>query len=172
MPTIHYKSYDGAELDLTPWTGAHVGLLTASDTLDPVVVANLLAGLDAAYSVYATITGRVPNNYLLVNGKLSIAEVPTTFGTNGGALGYLGATGIELSEAVWQELYGEMRDHGAYDQAVFYELGRNFWFYGNQLNKVDPTSKQCLHGHQKTQVRVGSVGVRHVVEFDQKIDVA
>lgn len=41
-----------------------------------------------------------------------------------------------------------------------------------QLNKVDPTSKQCLRGHQKTQVRVCSVGVRHVVEFDQKIDVA
>ena len=41
-----------------------------------------------------------------------------------------------------------------------------------QLNKVDPTSKQCLHGHQKTQVRVGAVGVRHVVEFDEKVDVA
>ena len=41
-----------------------------------------------------------------------------------------------------------------------------------QLKKVDPTSKQCLHGHQKIQIRVGSVGVRHVVEFDQKIDVA
>jgi hypothetical protein len=41
-----------------------------------------------------------------------------------------------------------------------------------QLNNVDPTSKQCLHGHQKTQVRVGAVGVRHVLEFDQKIDVA
>ena len=40
------------------------------------------------------------------------------------------------------------------------------------LNKVDPTSKQCLHGHQKTQVRVGAVGVRHVVEFDEKVDVA
>jgi hypothetical protein len=38
--------------------------------------------------------------------------------------------------------------------------------------RVDPTSKQCLRRHQKTQVRVGSVGVRHVVEFDQKIDVA
>jgi Ca2+-binding RTX toxin-like protein len=138
MPTVHYKSFDGAELDLTPWTGGHVALLTDSAALDPAVVANLLAGIDAAWEVYRTITGRAPNNYLTYQGRLSIAEVPTTFGTNGGALGYLGATGIELSEAVWQELYGEMRDHAAYDQAVFYELGRNFWFYGNQLGAVDP----------------------------------
>ena len=43
---------------------------------------------------------------------------------------------------------------------------------GAQLNKVDPTSKQCLHSHQKTQIRVGAIGVWNVVEFDQKIDVA
>lgn len=44
--------------------------------------------------------------------------------------------------------------------------------YCSHLNEVDPTLKECLHSGQKTQVRVGAVGVRHVVEFDQKIDVA
>ena len=41
-----------------------------------------------------------------------------------------------------------------------------------QLNEVDPTPKQCLHGRQKTQGRVGAVGVRHGVELDEKVDVA
>ncbi len=67
----------------------------------------------------------------------SIVQVPTTFGTNGGALGYIGATGIELSQAVWTSLYDGVVK-GQYDQAVFYELGRNFWFYGSQLEAVDP----------------------------------
>jgi hypothetical protein len=40
------------------------------------------------------------------------------------------------------------------------------------LNEVDPASKERLHRRQKAQVRVGAIGVRHVLEFDEKIDVA
>src|SRR5262245_47799271 len=44
--------------------------------------------------------------------------------------------------------------------------------YRAHLDQVDPPSKQRLHGGQKTQVRVGPVRVRHVVELDEEIDVA
>src|SRR6476620_2712525 len=44
--------------------------------------------------------------------------------------------------------------------------------YRAHLNQVDPTSKQCLHRRQKTQVRVGPVSVRHLVKLDEEIDVA
>ena len=122
----------------TFWSGRHVAVLTASNALDPGDMAVLLEGLDKAFEVYAFITGREPTPFRTYNGLATIAQVPTTFGTNGGALGYLGATGIELSEAVWSRLYNGVDQAGQFDQAAFYELGRNFWFYGSQLGAVDP----------------------------------
>src|SRR5689334_961790 len=94
---LSYTSYDGASLTLYPWTGRHVALLTASNTLNPQTMAALLSGLDSAYDVYAYVTGREPSPFHTYSGLATIAEVPTTFGTNGGALGFLGFTGIELS---------------------------------------------------------------------------
>jgi hypothetical protein len=32
--------------------------------------------------------------------------------------------------------------------------------------------KECLHSSQKTQVRVGTVGVRQVVKLDEEVDIA
>ena len=136
-PPIIYHSFDGDDLILNPWRGRRVALLTASRDLDPLVIERILDGLDAAYEVYLRITGRAPAPFLQYGGLLSIAQVPTAFHGAAAALGYLGATGIEVTPTSFNALYQGVATKGQFDQALFYELGRNFWFYGNQLGRID-----------------------------------
>lgn len=134
---VTYQSYDGANLTLTPWVGQNVAVLTASSTLAPAALDAIVAGLDSAYGVYALITSRAPAPFKVYEGRLSIAEVPTAFNGAGAALGYLGSTGIEITTGAWNKEYNDVASTGRHDQALFYELGRNFWFYQDQLGRVD-----------------------------------
>lgn len=128
-----YTSMKGHVYSLTPWTGKYVALLTKNKDLDPMVMKKLLDALDFAYVYYAQITGKIPTPYLTYANRLSIAEVSDTCGAG---CGYLGLTGIELLESTFNKLYQDARDRNSYDQAVFYEFGRNFWFYEKQLGKI------------------------------------
>lgn len=128
--TVPYKSFEGAQLKLYPWVGARVALLTPDLTCAPTTIQTLLGTLDRAYDFYADATGRLPQPHLQYSGRTSIASVAKTCGAG---CGYLGFTGIELMHSVFNSLCKQVKASGVYDQAVFYELGRNFWFYGEQL---------------------------------------
>lgn len=134
---LPYYAYDGYLVSLYPWQGQRVALLTSANDLDGDVMEDILNRIDAAYDVYATITGRIPEPYKLYNGLITIAEVPVALGGAANAIGYLGSTGIELTTAAFDQLYAGAASAGSFDQTVFYELGRNFWFYGPQLGEVD-----------------------------------
>ncbi|MBD8905749.1 calcium-binding protein [Methylorubrum zatmanii] len=134
---LPYYAYDGYLVSLFPWQGQRVALLTEASDLDGDVMEAILGRIDAAYDVYAKITGQVPAPYKLYNGLVSIAEVPTALGGAASAIGYLGASGIELTTDAFNQLYAGAADDGRFEQTVFYELGRNFWFYGPQLGPVD-----------------------------------
>ena len=58
--------------------------------------------------------------------------------TCGAGCGYLGANGVELASTYFHVLYRGVKNNDQYDQVVFYEFGRNFWSYGDQLGKLDP----------------------------------
>jgi len=45
----------------------------------------------------------------------------------------LGATGIELQTDFFKILYNSVKDFREYDQVIFYEFGRNFWLFHDQL---------------------------------------
>lgn len=138
MSPITYRSYDGAVLTLYPWVGDNVALLTQSSSYDPAVMNRVIAGLDNGYIAYLNITGRAPTSYLTYDGKTSIAETPTAFNGAAAAIGYIGSTGIEITSPYVKILYDEVKNNNYYDQVLFYEMGRNFWFYSNQLGPVDP----------------------------------
>jgi hypothetical protein len=135
---VSYTSYDDDVLTLFPWTGRHVALLTASNALDGNIIERILAGLDAAYETYALITGRSPAPFKLYSGLATIAQVPTAYHGGAAAIGFIGATGIEITPEPFDALYSGVASSGVFDQALFYELGRNFWFYGDQLGKDSP----------------------------------
>jgi serralysin len=134
---VSYTSIDGTQLELVPWEGQHVAYLTQSEALDPDVMARIVAATDEAWEFYASVTGREPTPFepFTLNGRGTIADVPTTCGAG---CGFLGFTGIELQSTFFRSLYDGVANNNRYDQPVFYELGRNFWFYGDQLGAIDP----------------------------------
>jgi hypothetical protein len=137
---LTYQPFPGdnvGPIQETPWAGTHVVVLTLSPSRDPVVMGKIVSALDAAYSEYALITGRTPVSYGTIDGLLTLAELPDNPSYTFAEQGYLGFTGIEFQTTYFNLLYDDVRNTNTYDQGPFYELGRNFWFYGDQLGAVD-----------------------------------
>lgn len=126
-----YASFFAGKLSLIPWEGERVALLTEKGSYNPTSVAGLLTNLDSAYSFYADLTGAHPSPASRFNQKLTIARVPTSCGAG---CGYLGATGIEILGYFFDFVYGVYDKTGRDHHILYYELGRNFWFYSSQLH--------------------------------------
>lgn len=138
---VAYTSFppQEAQLMLYPWEGRNLVLLTASQSYQPAVIAKIVSTLDAAYDYYVAVTGRTPSLHYSMNGKGTIAEVDVTCGAG---CGYLGLTGIELLPGSFAKLYSQVASSNLYDQVLFYELGRNFSFYGSQIDYKEQELEQ------------------------------
>ncbi len=134
-PTPHpYTTFAGAPHTLYAWPGDHIAILTPTPNRCGATMRRLVAAYDDAYEFYFAATGIEPIAYAptLFDGRGTIAIVPDG-STCGAGCGYLGFTGIELIESVFEEAYVGLHDHGWYTGTALYELGRNFWFYGDRL---------------------------------------
>lgn len=128
-----YTTFQGATLNLYKYEGANTMILANSNTLNSVAMNNWLNATDGAYNFYYSCTGQYPTCYANVtcfNGKSTIARVEATCGAG---CGYIGFTGIELLNSYFDNTYSRILNDNQYDQAFFYEFGRNFWFYNNHL---------------------------------------
>ncbi|HEX5181718.1 MAG TPA: immunoglobulin domain-containing protein [Allosphingosinicella sp.] len=132
---VTYTSFNGPILELNAWEGSHTALLTARADLDPAVITRILKALDATYLYYQDATGFTPAPQSTYKLKLTVAEVPDTCGAG---CGFLGLTGIELQTDTFAALYSQVQASDLYDQAVFYEFGRNFWSLSPQLEYKAP----------------------------------
>jgi hypothetical protein len=130
-----YTSFDGEELVRYAYVGDEIAVLVDSPDYDASVMNEIVATFDRAYDYYFQATGRHPATYFTYQGRATIAQVSSTCGAG---CGYLGATGIEILDSTWSLLYEGVRDRGEFDQVVFYELGRNFWFYESKIGLVAP----------------------------------
>lgn len=134
---VAYRQMQDRVLTLHAYTGGTLAVLAADPDLDATTISALLAGLEAGWAFYVQSTGRLPFLWFQYDGLPTIAEVPD--GTTCGAgCGFLGFTGIELTQSVFSALYEGVRDRNEFDQAVFYEMGRNFWFYSDALSYQAP----------------------------------
>lgn len=128
-----YVTFQGDTTNLYKYEGEKTMLLAKSNALDTVIMQKWTNILDKAYNFYQSCTGRepefLPNTY--INNKSTIASADPTCG---GGCGYLGATGIELLDAYFDQSYISILTENKYEQIYFYEMGRNFWFYGNKLS--------------------------------------
>lgn len=135
---VTYRAFDGAEYQRFAWPGEHLVLLTPTDDLCGATVRDLLVIWDRAYAFYYDATGHAPafwpNN--VINGRITVAVLPDG-ATCGAGCGYLGFTGIELAQTYFDDTYDRLHDDGLVAGLVFYELGRNFWFYGDQLEYLE-----------------------------------
>ena len=138
---VPYKSQIGKTITLIPWQGRRAAVLNQNAKRDPRIMKILVRALDKAYMVYEQITGSAPgpNSGATLDGLDIVAEVPDADTACGGAAcSYLGSLGSEIGTTYFDQLYDGIRSHGEYDQAMFYEFGRTFWFYQDQLGKIDP----------------------------------
>jgi hypothetical protein len=132
---VPYQSFNGAALQLYPWRGERVALLTPTADLDPAVMQRIVNSFDRVYDYYHAATGRTPQPARVLDGLSTIAVVPSTCGAG---CAYLGSTGIEMLPEWFNTLYTGVRDRNQFDQVVFYEFGRNFWFYSPPLEYKAP----------------------------------
>ncbi|XZG70697.1 carbohydrate-binding protein [Chitinibacteraceae bacterium HSL-7] len=132
---VAWKDFNGKFSTLYAWEGNNVAVLARQPDLNADSMKKLVSTLDNAYNFYQQTTGYTPNPYILYNGKLSIADVAETCGAG---CGYIGYTGIELQHAAFDIFYNALHKDSQYDQTVFYELGRNFWGFGSQLEYKAP----------------------------------
>ena len=128
--SVAYTSFQGENLTRYVWPGANIAVLTSSGTLDTGVMDKMVTAFDAGYIYYETSTGRKPSLFRNVNGKATIAEVASTCGAG---CGYVGFTGIEIRTDYFNPLYNQVKNDNLYDHIIFYELGRNFWFYRDKI---------------------------------------
>jgi len=128
-----YFTFQGDTTNLFKYEGVKTMLLAKSNDLDTAIMRKWTDVLDGAYNFYQSCTGRepdfLPNTH--INNKSTIASADPTCG---GGCGYLGATGIELLDAYFDQSYTSILTENKFEQIYFYEMGRNFWFYGNKLS--------------------------------------
>jgi hypothetical protein len=143
---VQYQSFNGNAYLLKPWFGSNVCILASTtNQFDSNVLSKIVIALDKAYSFYAAATGQQPVSYdpTTLYGKDTIAEVTNTCGAG---CSYLGYTGTEILIPYFNLLYSGVASSNVYDQVLFYEFGRNFWFYGDQLAYHSPDSDPVTTG--------------------------
>ena len=122
----------GLSLELTPWEGKKVVFLTTDAKLDHGLMGIWVSRLDEGWQLYADLTGRSPGAFHQINGKPTIAAVPTAAVTCGAGCGYIGVTGIELAmfyDANYRQLKARPKSMPHY---AFYEMGRNYYTFGDR----------------------------------------
>lgn len=122
----------GIDARLVPWEGERVVLLTTTSDLDAAAVGVFLARLDGGWKVYADAIGVAPRERGLLAGKPTIAAVPDGRLTCGVGCGAVGATGVEVCGFATNDYPLVQRDPRAFPHYYFYELGRNYYVFGDR----------------------------------------
>jgi hypothetical protein len=144
LSPVLYTAIDGHTETLTPWQGPKVAVLVEPGvTRTAAVMTKMVCALNRAYTYYQNTVGRSPAPAKTLNGRDTVAEVTTTCGAG---CTYIGATGTELQTTTFDTLYNQIACCNQYDQAVFYEFGRSFWFWSSQLQLPSPCSDPVVTG--------------------------
>ena len=132
-PVIEYTAFNNIKYQLCPCVGRNVALLVPPSLYEISVLTTIVSKIDAAYDFYYLTNGQKPTLYFKY---LTCSTVAVTDSSCGAGCGFLGATGIEMVTGFFNVLYNNVKNNNLYDQVVFYEMGRNFWFYRNKIEYV------------------------------------
>jgi hypothetical protein len=109
-----------------------VVFLTTAGDFDERIMARWVRALDDGWTLYADLTGRRPAPLKAIDGKVTIAAVPDFDFTCGAGCGFVGASGIELAMFYRWNYPALKLDPQAIPHYVFYEMGRNFYTFGDR----------------------------------------
>lgn len=126
------KGLDGAPM--VPWKGRNIALVTTQQDLDADVMKSFVGHLDDGWEVYRELTGKDPRPLKMVEGLATICALPARGLSCGYGCGYVGATGIEMIRFYDGHYLGAQKDPKNVPHAYFYEMGRNFFTFGDRHN--------------------------------------
>jgi hypothetical protein len=138
-----YTTQKGVKLNMFAWPGAKNALLTRTENYNPIYMRKIVNAADAAYNYYSKTVGKEPGLYFNYNGLATIAN--TGIGgidLCGAGCTYIGATGMEIDDNTMADLYNRIQNDD-YNWVIFYEFGRSFWLFGNQLSYKSPDNSSC-----------------------------
>jgi hypothetical protein len=134
-----YSSMNGSNLTEYVWKGTKTALMTADRTCPTATLMKIVDGVDLGYAFYRNATNKDPQTWAATSyqGLNVMAALPSgtmsACGTNFMACGYFGFTGVEFRDTAFTNICNVTKNSDQYDQTPYYELGRNFWFYGDKL---------------------------------------
>jgi|GEM_PF-885492 len=132
-----YVSFDKDTLNLFAYEGTKTMILSNTSNRDSLTMKKWVESMDGAYAYYTTCTGREPNYYTEFTHLNDLSTIARVDRTCGAACGYIGWTGIEIMNTFFDRFYDDLKNRGEYGQEPFYEFGRNFWFYSDQLEYTE-----------------------------------
>lgn len=133
---VTYTTFVGKPIQVRAYLGRNIALLlNPGRVTDGELAYNVVDALDAGWDWYRDMFGRAPTPVSTgtVEGRSTIAENaqdPAAY-----ARGRVGQTGIEMGPSTMSRLLIEAAQD-RYNQAIFYEFGRNFWFFDAQLGAI------------------------------------
>lgn len=123
----------GVPLRMLTWSGKEVVFLTLPDRkYDGQQMRRWVERLDGGWRVYRELVGEDPRPLKIWDDKPVIAAVPDPRFTCGAGCGYVGHTGIELALFYDHDLPRLGANPAAMPHYVFYEMGRNFYVFGDR----------------------------------------
>lgn len=117
---------------MLPWAGSNIVFLTTPGDYDGRLMAKWVEHLDGGWALYADLTGARPALFKQLDGKATIAAVPDFDYTCGAGCGYVGQSGVELAMFYRWNYPALQRNADAIPHYVFYEMGRNFFTFGDR----------------------------------------
>eukprot|EP00300_Choanocystis_sp_HF-7_P010948 c17228_g1_i2.p1 GENE.c17228_g1_i2~~c17228_g1_i2.p1 ORF type:complete len:620 (+),score=124.49 c17228_g1_i2:20-1879(+) len=101
----------------------------------------LVEAFDAIYDWFAKTLGQEPTRHMEYHGTLPVFGLAGN-SQIGACCGWVGATGVEMSDHCFVKLFKDWHDNAQIDQALPYEFGRNFLFssVNDRINYKSPDS--------------------------------
>ena len=116
---------------MLPWVGDEIVLVTPDKPLDGKVVGEFVKQLDSGWRLYRELVGKRPRHFKTYEGTPTIVGLPGPGLSCGYGCGYVGTTGIEMSQ--FDRHYAGVKANPLnIPHAYFYEMGRNYFVFGDR----------------------------------------
>lgn len=132
---LKYKSFEGNSFTLNSLNSKEVLMLYPHGFYNRDSLNLMLDIYDKAYFIAVEIVSQIPlHSSIQSTDKLPLAIIPKSCGPG---CGRLGQKGIEIEKHSFDLIYNEFVLNRNQDHLFFYELGRNFWFFGEKSNNIE-----------------------------------
>ena len=145
VPIMYYGDAFGENPNgrpLYPWWGEHMVILSYNNTdFEPTVMKRWVDTIDFVFEFYYKCTRRMPGiaDVTFIDGRISLAA---TDGLPAAAVAGVGYTGIWMNTDYFYGAYNSYRVGGEENLSP-YEMGRNFWFFGDKIATDHEGEPEC-----------------------------